>query len=179
MRFLVTAGPTHEPIDPVRYLSNPSSGKMGYAIAEQAKTRGGEVVLISGPTSLKPPSGVNFKPCKTADEMNGEGLVLKLVPTKDILLEVAQRNLGKLVVGFAAETQNLVESALEKLKKKNLDLIVANDISAPGIGFQSDSNQVMIIDRDENIENLPLKPKRDIADLLLDRILSLLKSPEL
>ncbi len=215
MRFLVTAGPTHEPIDPVRYLSNPSSGKMGYAIAEQAKTRGGEVVLISGPTSLKPPSGVNFKPCKTADEMNGlvqeclqncdvlimsaavgdfapeklekekikkqgnEGLVLKLVPTKDILLEVAQRNLGKLVVGFAAETQNLVESALEKLKKKNLDLIVANDISAPGIGFQSDSNQVTIIDRDENIENLPLKPKRDIADLLLDRILSLLKSPEL
>ena len=215
MRFLVTAGPTHEPIDPVRYLSNPSSGKMGYAIAEQAKTRGGEVVLISGPTSLKPPSGVNFKPCKTADEMNGlvqeylqncdvlimsaavgdfapeklekekikkqgnEGLVLKLVPTKDILLEVAQRNSGKLVVGFAAETQNLVESALEKLKKKNLDLIVANDISAPGIGFQSDSNQVTIIDRDENIENLPLKPKRDIADLLLDRILSRLKSPEL
>ena len=215
MRFLVTAGPTHEPIDPVRYLSNPSSGKMGYAIAEQAKTRGGEVVLISGPTSLKPPSGVNFKPCKTADEMNGlvqeylqncdvlimsaavgdfapeklekekikkqgnEGLVLKLVPTKDILLEVAQRNSGKLVVGFAAETQNLVESALEKLKKKNLDLIVANDISAPGIGFQSDSNQVTIIDRGENIENLPLKPKRDIADLLLDRILSRLKSPEL
>ena len=158
---------------------------------------------------------MNFKPCKTADEMNGlvqeclqncdvlimsaavgdfapeklekekikkqgnEGLVLKLVPTKDILLEVAQRNSGKLVVGFAAETQNLVESALEKLKKKNLDFIVANDISAPGIGFQSDSNQVTIIDRDENIENLPLKPKRDIADLLLDRILSRLKSPEL
>ena len=214
IRFLVTAGPTHEPIDPVRYLSNPSSGKMGYAIAEQAKTRGGEVVLISGPTYLTPPSGVNFKPCKTADEMNGlvqenlqncdvlimsaavgdfapeklekekikkqgnEGLVLKLVPTKDILLEVAQRNLGKLVVGFAAETQNLVESALEKLQKKNLDLIVANDISAPGIGFQSDSNQVTIIDRDENIENLPVKPKRDIADFLLDRILSRLKSPE-
>ena len=208
LRFLVTAGPTHEPIDPVRYLSNPSSGKMGYAIAEQAKIRGGEVVLISGPTSLTPPSGVDFKSCKTADEMNGlvqehlqncdvlimsaavgdfspeklekekikkqgnEGLVLKLVPTVDILLEVAQRNSGKLLVGFAAETQNLVESAMEKLKKKNLDLIIANDISAPGIGFQSDSNQVTIIDREENIENLPLKSKRDIADLLLDKILS-------
>jgi phosphopantothenoylcysteine decarboxylase/phosphopantothenate--cysteine ligase len=208
IRFLITAGPTHEPIDPVRYISNPSSGKMGYAIAEKARSRGGEVVLISGPTYLVPPMGVEVKPCKRADEMHslvqeylencdvlvmtaavgdfaaeklekekikkqgGEGLVLKLVPTKDILLEVAKREPGKLVVGFAAESQNLVESALEKLKKKNLDLIVANDISAPGIGFQSDSNQVTIIDREENIENLPLKSKLEIADLLLDRILS-------
>jgi phosphopantothenoylcysteine decarboxylase/phosphopantothenate--cysteine ligase len=211
IRFLITAGPTHEAIDPVRYLSNPSSGKMGYAVAEQVKARGGEVVLISGPTYLKPPEGVDFKPCKRADEMNDlvqehlencdvlvmsaavgdfvtetlekekikkqgdAGLVLKLVPTKDILLDVAKRNLDKLVVGFAAESQNLLESALEKLKKKNLDLIVANDISAPGIGFQSDFNQVTIIDREENMENLPLKPKREIADLLLDRILSRLK----
>ncbi len=206
IQFLITAGPTHEALDPVRYLSNPSSGKMGYAIAEQAKARGGDVVLISGPTALTPPAGVGFKSCKTADEMNtlvqehlencdvlvmsaavGDfapeklekekikkqgGLTLKLVPTKDILLGVAERKLGKLVVGFAAETQNLVESALEKLQKKNLDLIVANDISAPGIGFQSDSNQVTIIDREKNIENIPLKPKREIADLLLDRILS-------
>ena len=211
IRFLITAGPTHEAIDPVRYLSNPSSGKMGYAVAEQVKARGGEVVLISGPTYIKPPEGVDFKPCKRADEMNDlvqehlencdvlvmsaavgdfvtetlekekikkqgdAGLVLKLVPTKDILLDVAKRNLDKLVVGFAAESQNLLESALEKLKKKNLDLIVANDISAPGIGFQSDFNQVTIIDREENMENLPLKPKREIADLLLDRILSRLK----
>jgi phosphopantothenoylcysteine decarboxylase / phosphopantothenate---cysteine ligase len=211
IRFLITAGPTHEAIDPVRYLSNPSSGKMGYAVAEQVKARGGEVVLISGPTYLKSPEGVDFKPCKKADEMNDlvqenlencdvlvmsaavgdfaletlekekikkqgdAGLVLKLVPTKDILLDVAKRNLNKLVVGFAAESQNLLESALEKLKKKNLDLIVANDISVPGIGFQSDSNQVTIIDREENMENLPLKPKREIADLLLDRILSRLK----
>ncbi len=211
IRFLITAGPTHEAIDPVRYLSNPSSGKMGYAVAEQVKARGGEVVLISGPTYLKPPHGVDFKPCKRADEMNDlvqahlencdvlvmsaavgdfaaetlekekikkqgdAGLVLKLVPTRDILLEVAERDSGKLVVGFAAESQNLVESALEKLKKKNLDLIVANDISAPGIGFQSDSNQVTIIDREENMENLPLKPKLEIADLLLDRVLSRLK----
>ena len=211
LRFLITAGPTHEPIDPVRYLSNPSSGKMGYAIAEQAMARGGEVVLISGPTYLKPPLGVDLKACKRADEMNilvqdnlnecdvlimsaavgdfaaeklekekikkqgDAGLVLKLVPTQDILLEVAKRNSGKIVVGFAAESQNLVESALEKLKKKNLDLIVANDISAPGIGFQSDSNQVTIIDREENIENLPLQSKLEIADLLLDRILARLK----
>jgi phosphopantothenoylcysteine decarboxylase / phosphopantothenate---cysteine ligase len=211
IRFLITAGPTHEPLDPVRYLSNPSSGKMGYAVAQQAKARGAEVVLISGPTYLKSPPGVELKPCKRADEMNGlvqeyldncdvlvmsaavgdfapeklekekikkqgdAGLVLKLVPTKDILLEVAKRNSGKLVVGFAAESQNIVESALEKLKKKDLDLIVANDISAPGIGFQSDSNQVTIIDREENIENLPLKSKLEIADLLLDRILVRIK----
>jgi phosphopantothenoylcysteine decarboxylase/phosphopantothenate--cysteine ligase len=212
IRFLITAGPTHEAIDPVRYLSNPSSGKMGYALAEQVMARGGEAILISGPTNLKPPLGVDFKPCKKADEMNclvqehleecdvlvmaaavgdfaaenlekekikkqgDKGLTLKLVATKDILLEVAKRNLGKVIVGFAAETQNLVESALEKLKKKNLDLIVANDISSPGIGFQSDSNKVTIIDREQNIENLPLKSKHEIADLLLDRILSIVKS---
>jgi phosphopantothenoylcysteine decarboxylase / phosphopantothenate---cysteine ligase len=211
IRFLITAGPTHEAIDPVRYLSNPSSGKMGYAIAEKVKARGGEVILISGPTYLKPPEGVDFKSCKRADEMNNlvqehlescdvlvmsaavgdftaetlkkekikkqgdASLVLKLVRTKDILLEVAKRNSGRLVVGFAAESQNLAESALEKLKKKNLDLIVANDISAPGIGFQSDFNQVTIIDREENMENLPLNTKLAIADLLLDRILSRLK----
>jgi phosphopantothenoylcysteine decarboxylase / phosphopantothenate---cysteine ligase len=212
IRFLITAGPTHEAIDPVRYLSNPSSGKMGYALAEQVKARGGKAILISGPTNLKPPLGVDFKPCKNADEMNclvqehleecdvlvmaaavgdfaaenlekekikkkgDKGLTLKLVATKDILLEVAKRNLGKVIVGFAAETQNLVESALEKLKKKNLDLIVANDISSPGIGFQSDSNKVTIIDREQNIKNLPLKSKHEIADLLLDRILSIVKS---
>ncbi len=212
IRFLITAGPTHEAIDPVRYLSNPSSGKMGYALAEQVMARGGEAILISGPTNLKPPLGVDFKPCNEADEMNclvqehiedcdvlvmaaavgdfaaenlekekikkqgDKGLTLKLVATKDILLEVAKRNLGKVIVGFAAETQNLVESALEKLKKKNLDLIVANDISSPGIGFQSDSNKVTIIDREQNIENLPLKSKHEIADLLLDRILSIVKS---
>lgn len=215
LRFLITAGPTHEAIDPVRFLSNPSSGKMGYAIAEQAKNRGGQVVLVSGPTHLTPPSGVDVKFCKRAGEMNDlvqenlencdvlvmsaavgdfapkklqkekikkqgdQGLTLELVPTKDILREVAKRNSGKLVVGFAAESQNLVESALEKLQKKNLDLIVANDISAPGIGFQSDSNQVTIIDREKNIEHMPLKPKSEVADLLLDRILSRLDPSDL
>ena len=206
LRILVTAGPTHEPLDPVRYISNPSSGKMGYALAEQAKARGAEVVLISGPTHLKPPMGVGFKACKTAGEMNSlvqqcfpecdvlvmsaavgdftaeklekekikkrskEGQTLNLVPTKDILMEVSKIKTQQFVVGFAAETQNLVQSALEKLRNKKLDLIVANDISAPGIGFQSDNNQVTLVDSDEQVENLPRMAKREIANILLDKI---------
>ena len=206
LRILVTAGPTHEPLDPVRYISNPSSGKMGYAVAEQAKARGAEVVLISGPTHLKPPMGVGFKACKTAEEMNSmvqecfpkcdvlvmsaavgdftaeklekekikkrskEGQTLNLVPTKDILMEVSKIKTKQFVVGFAAETQNLIQSALEKLRNKKLDLIVANDISAPGIGFQSDNNQVSLIDSSERIENLPRMTKKEIANILLDKI---------
>ena len=206
LRILVTAGPTHEPLDPVRYISNPSSGKMGYAIAEKAEARGAEVVLISGPTYLKPPYGVELKLCKTAAEMNsmvqhyfprsdvlvmsaavgdftverlekekikkrdGGNLVLNLIPTKDILMEVSKVKSRQFVVGFAAETQNLIQSALEKLRKKKLDLIVANDISAPGIGFQSDSNQVHLIDSNEKIENLPRMTKTEIANIILDKI---------
>ena len=206
LRILVTAGPTHEPLDPVRYLSNPSSGKMGYAVAEKAKARGAEVVLISGPTHMPPPAGIKFESCKTAAEMNSlvqkhfpecdvllmsaavgdftaeklekekikkqreEGRTLKLVATKDILMEASKIKTRQFVVGFAAETQNLIESALEKLRKKKLDLIVANDISAPGIGFQSDNNQVTLIGSDEKIENLPRMTKKEIANILLDRI---------
>ena len=206
LRILVTAGPTHEPLDPVRYISNPSSGKMGYAVAEQAKARGAEVVLISGPTHLKPPMGVGFKACKTAGEMNSlvqecfpecdvlvmsaavgdftaeklekekikkssrEGQTLNLVPTKDILMEVSKIKTQQFVVGFAAETQNLIQSALEKLRNKKLDLIVANDISAPGIGFQSDNNQVTLVDSNEQVENLPRMAKQEIANILLDKI---------
>jgi len=206
LRILVTAGPTHEPLDPVRYISNPSSGKMGYSIAEKAEARGADVILISGPTHLEPPSGVELKFCKTAAEMNGmvqhyfprcdvlvmsaavgdftaeklekekikkgdgRSLVLNLVPTKDILMEVSKVKSKQFVVGFAAETQNLIQSALEKLRKKKLDLIVANDISAPGIGFQSDSNQVHLIDSNEKIENLPRMAKTEIANILLDKI---------
>ena len=206
LRILVTAGPTHEPLDPVRYISNPSSGKMGYAVAEQAKARGAEVVLISGPTHLKPPMGVGFKACKTAEEMNSmvqecfpkcdvlvmsaavgdftaeklekekikkrskKGQTLNLVPTKDILMEVSKIKTQQFVVGFAAETQNLIQSALEKLRNKKLDLIVANDISAPGIGFQSDNNQVTLVDSNEQVENLSRMPKQEIADILLDKI---------
>jgi phosphopantothenoylcysteine decarboxylase/phosphopantothenate--cysteine ligase len=206
LRILVTAGPTHEPLDPVRYLSNPSSGKMGYAVAECAKARGAEVVLISGPTYLNPPAGIKFESCKTAADMNSlvqkhflecdvlvmsaavgdftaeklekekikkqeeEGWTLRLVATKDILMEATKIKTRQFVVGFAAETQNLVESALKKLRKKKLDLIVANDISAPGIGFQSDNNQVTLIDSDEKIENLPRMTKKESANILLDRI---------
>ena len=206
LRILVTAGPTHEPLDPVRYISNPSSGKMGYAVAEQAKARGAEVVLISGPTHLKPPLGGDFKTCKTAGEMNSlvqecfpecdalvmsaavgdftaeklekekikkksrEGKTLNLVPTKDILMEVSKIKTQQFVVGFAAETQNLIQSALEKLRNKRLDLIVANDISAPGIGFQSDNNQVTLVDSNEQVENLPRMAKQEIANILLDKI---------
>ena len=206
LRILVTAGPTHEPLDPVRYLSNPSSGKMGYAIADTAQIRGAEVTLISGPTYLKPPAVAKFTPCKTAAEMNslvqkylpecdvlvmtaavgdftaetlekekikkcsGDSLVLNLVPTKDILMEVSKVKTKQFVVGFAAETQNLIQSALEKLRNKKLDLIVANDISAPGIGFQSDNNQVSLIDSSERIENLPRMTKQEIANILLDKI---------
>ena len=206
LSILVTAGPTHEPLDPVRYLSNPSSGKMGYAVAERAKARGAEVVLISGPTYLNPPAGVQFEPCKTAEEMNNlvqkhflecdvlvmsaavgdftaeklekekikkegeQGQTLKLVATKDILMEVSKIKTRQFVVGFAAETQNLIESAQEKLRKKKLDLIVANDISAPGIGFQSDNNQVTFISSDEQIKNLPRMTKKEVANILLDKI---------
>jgi len=207
LHFLVTAGPTREPIDPVRYLSNPSSGKMGYAIAAQAARRGAEVTLVSGPTALEPPEGVRFLPCQRAEEMhalvqenfagcdvlvmtaavgdfavetvekekikkNGDApLVLTLKPTRDILKEVAQKKTHQFVVGFAAETENLIDSAKEKLRKKNLDLIVGNDISAPGIGFQSDSNQVVVVDRAGRADPWPLLPKSRIAGLLLDRIL--------
>ncbi len=205
LKILVTAGPTHEPLDPVRYITNPSSGKMGYAVAGQASLRGAEVTLISGPTHLEPPDGVKTIRCKQAGEMlalvnkhfpdcdvlvmvaavgdfapdtvqkekikkKGEPLALKLMPTPDILLEASKTKTRQMVVGFAAESQNVIQSAQEKLKKKNLDLIVANDISAPGIGFQSDSNQVTLIDKEGTIDSLPRLSKREIADVLLDRV---------
>ncbi len=211
-KLLVTAGPTQEPLDPVRYLSNPSSGKMGFAVAEQARLRGAEVVLISGPTRLPAPEGVSLHRCQRAAEMQalvlehfprcdalvmvaavgdftpetvakekikkkgGEPLTIKLVPTPDILGEVAKIKTRQVVVGFAAESENLIESAQAKLRKKDLDWIVANDISAPGIGFQSDSNQVTILSREGGIEPQPLLSKKEIAGLLLDRIKARLSS---
>lgn len=207
LRVLVTAGPTREPLDPVRFITNRSSGKMGYAIARQARSRGAEVTLISGPTHLEPPFGVTLLSCQRTGEMgelvlnhlpqcdvlimtaavgdfapesvqkekikkNGEEpLTLSLHPTQDILKEVAEKKSNQLIIGFAAESENIVQSATEKLQKKQLDMIVANDISAPGIGFQSDNNQVILIDRNSEVETLPLLPKMEIADILLDRIL--------
>jgi phosphopantothenoylcysteine decarboxylase/phosphopantothenate--cysteine ligase len=207
LHLLVTAGPTREPLDPVRFITNRSSGKMGYAIARQARSRGAEVTLISGPTHLEPPFGVNLLNCQRAGEMaqlvvdhlpqcdvlimtaavgdfapesvqkekikkSGEApLVLNLQPTQDILKDVAGKKSNQLMVGFAAESENIIQSATEKLHRKQLDLIVANDISAPGIGFQSDNNQVILIDRNDQVESLPLLTKTEIADILLDRIL--------
>ncbi|QPJ65786.1 MAG: bifunctional phosphopantothenoylcysteine decarboxylase/phosphopantothenate--cysteine ligase CoaBC [Candidatus Nitrohelix vancouverensis] len=210
LRFLVTAGPTREFLDPVRYISNPSSGKMGYALAEQARQRGAQVDLISGPVQLEAPSGVTVHPCVTAAEMQqqvqkrfgdcdvlimtaavgdfapdlvqkekmkkagGDPLTLTLRQTVDILKEAGNAKTHQYVVGFAAETQNIVESAKEKLVNKGADMIVANDVSAPGIGFQSDANQVTLVFKDGSVTPLALASKRDIANAILDHLLPLL-----
>jgi phosphopantothenoylcysteine decarboxylase/phosphopantothenate--cysteine ligase len=206
---LVTAGPTREPVDPVRYLSNRSSGKMGYAIAEVAAARGATVILVSGPTALPPPAGVDLVPVETAQQMHdavlaklpladvvikaaavadyrprrvagqkikkAEGLPeIVLEPTPDILAEVSRRKEQRILVGFAAETQDLVANGRKKLKEKHLDLLVANDVSQPGAGFDADTNIVKILDAAGGVEELPLLPKRDVARRILDRVASLL-----
>ena len=207
LRFLVTAGPTIEPIDPVRYITNRSTGKMGYALAKAARMRGAKVTLISGPTHLKPPRGVSFVGVTTAEEMreavlekSGEcevivkaGAVvdyrprekalqkikkteerqnLELIRNPDILGELGRmkRKTRRLLVGFAAETQDLLGNAADKLKKKNLDLIIANDVSRRDAGFGTDTNAVKVLYRDGRMEDLPLATKEDVADRLLDRI---------
>jgi phosphopantothenoylcysteine decarboxylase/phosphopantothenate--cysteine ligase len=206
---LVTAGPTREPIDPVRYLSNRSSGKMGHALAQIAMRRGAQVVLVSGPTALTPPPGATFVPVQTAEEMReavlhhlgdstivikaaavadyrvkdprqtkiksskDEGLVLDLVPNPDILREVAARKGSAFVVGFAAETDRVREHALAKLRAKGIDLLVANDVSRAGIGFEADDNQVTLLDRWGGALDLPRMAKAEVADAILDRVLAL------
>ena len=204
--IIVTAGGTQEPIDPVRYITNRSSGKMGYALAEAARDRGARVSLITAPTSLSRPIGVNginvstaqemyeavenmasradvlimaaavadYRPASTAKEKikkGNTGLTLELELTPDILGSV-QGDFIK--VGFAAESSNLVENARQKLKQKGLDLIVANDITATDSGFGTDRNRVTIIDREGKIDSLPLLPKREVADKVLDRVVKLL-----
>ncbi len=211
-RILVTAGPTEEAIDPVRFLTNPSSGKMGYAIARAAAQRGAKVTLISGPTSCVPPLDVALVRVRSAEEMRKAvmkafpastsvvmaaavsdfapasrakqkvkkqdvSLTVKLKTTPDILLELGQRKENRVLIGFAAETQSLVENARAKLEKKNLDLIVANDVSRKEIGFQSDSNQVKMIGKDGSISALPLLPKRVLAHRVLDQIGILRRNP--
>ena len=207
LKVLVTAGPTQEAIDPVRYLSNRSSGKMGYALARAARLRGAEVTLISGPTYLDPPQGIIFKSVKTTAEMRAEVLSrqaqcdwvfkaaavldyapaetaaqkikkdkelppLKLTATPDILNELGQTpgKKGRVLVGFAAETQDLLANAQAKLIKKNLDLIVANDVSRPDAGFEVETNQVKILYADGRHEELPLMTKTELADQLLNRV---------
>lgn len=207
--ILVTAGPTQEPLDPIRYLSNRSSGKMGYALAQAARDRGARVILVSGPTGLTPPADVELQAIQTAEEMReavlrylpeatvvikaaavadfrpatflpskikkGGTLTLELAPTPDILEEVGKRKGHRILVGFAAETEDLVKNAREKLFKKNLDLIVANDVTKEGAGFAAETNVVTILDRDGGIEELPLLPKKEVAHRILDRVVKLLQ----
>src|SRR5262245_30790947 len=206
---LVTAGPTREPIDPVRYLSNRSSGKMGYAVAMVALRRGARVTLISGPTPLSPPPGALYVPVQTAEEMReaalhhltsasivikaaavadyrvahpravkikskkDEGLTLELVPNPDILREIALQKGSRFIVGFAAETDDVRAHAAAKLRAKDVDLLVVNDVSKAGIGFEADDNEVVLLDRSGGAVELPRMSKIDVASAILDRVLSL------
>jgi len=210
LRVVVTAGPTVESIDPVRYITNWSSGKMGYALARSARDRGAEVTLISGPTYLNPPLGISFHQVMTTEEMRQAVLghfresdavikaaapldyrpkktaaqkikkvadieSLEMERTPDILAELgaSRDDNGRILVGFAAETEDLIRNASEKIKKKNLDMIVANDVSRSDAGFATDTNVVKIIDRHGKIEELPLMSKEEVADRILDRIKTL------
>lgn len=207
-KFLITAGPNREPIDPVRYISNRSSGKMGYALARAALRRGAEVVLVSGPTGLEPPGGARLISVTTAAEMQDavlkefphctavvmaaavadyrpaavaeqkikrgrEPLELRLEPNPDILEALGRRRDGKILIGFAAETENLAANAEKKLRKKNLDMIVANNVAEPGSGFDGDTNVATIIDRGGAKRSLPLLSKDELADRIYDHFLAL------
>jgi phosphopantothenoylcysteine decarboxylase/phosphopantothenate--cysteine ligase len=212
-RVLVTAGPTRESLDPVRFIGNRSSGKMGYALAEAARRRGADVVLVSGPTELKPPSGVEAAQVTTAAQMRDvvigraasadvvimaaavsdyapltaaaqkvhkdeNELTLKLVRTPDILAELGRLRAGKdrpLLVGFAAETTDLIAQARKKLRDKGVDMIVANDVSRSDAGFNVDTNEVTIVSASGE-ETLPLQPKSVIAGQLIERIEAMLSS---
>ncbi|HEY6967974.1 MAG TPA: bifunctional phosphopantothenoylcysteine decarboxylase/phosphopantothenate--cysteine ligase CoaBC [Candidatus Angelobacter sp.] len=204
--ILVTAGPTREPVDPVRYLGNRSSGRMGFALAEAALRRGAKVILITGPTVLKPPSAAEVIQVQTAREMRDAvvanlerstvvikaaavadftvsraaehkikrdgAMSLELVPTPDILKEIAARKGTRIVVGFAAETQDALFNARKKLNSKSLDAIVVNDVSKPGIGFDSERNAVTILTQAEEI-NVPETSKWEVAHRVLDVVVKL------
>ncbi len=204
-KIIVTAGPTREPIDPVRYITNHSSGKMGYAIAEKAAYRGAEVLLISGPTTLPSPYGVqridvnttmemyeavmekakwaniiikaaavaDFRPAVVAENKIKKAdadLIIPLTRNPDILKELGNRKApNTILIGFAAETQDLIENAKKKIQNKNLDFIVANDLTKEGAGFQSDTNIVTIIDKKGHIEHLSKMSKGELAEVILDK----------
>ena len=209
VRALVTAGPTRESLDPVRFISNRSTGLMGYAMARALLERGAAVVLISGPTALSSPAGAQFVPVTTAREMydavmdhfdecnlvvkaaavsdyrpavraeqklkkTGAGITLELQPNPDILQELGRRKGGRILVGFAMETERAGENARKKLQQKNLDLIAVNDLTVPGAGFATQTNQVCLIDREGHSEELPLMPKENLAHCILDRLRPLL-----
>jgi len=211
-RVLVTAGPTREMIDPVRFISNPSSGKMGYALARAARERGAAVVLISGPVALAPPEGVEVVPVTSAEEMFRAVMdrlpetdlllkaaavgdwrprvvhpskvkkeqmgtwVLELEQTPDILVEVGRRKGRTVVVGFAAETGVSEHHAREKMARKNLDLLVVNDVSRPGVGFASEDNEVTLYWPDGSSEHLPVMKKTELAHRILDRVVPLVRA---
>ena len=207
-KVVVTAGGTQEAIDPVRFVGNRSSGKMGYAMAEAARDRGARVTLISAPTGLNKPVGLDIVNVESASQMSdavakatteadvlimaaavadyqpktrvahkikkesaGAGMTLELIRTPDILAEVKGNFLK---VGFAAETENVIENAKRKLESKKVDLFVANDVTAPDSGFAVDTNRVTIISRDGKTESLPLMTKREVADKVLDKVVSLM-----
>ena len=207
LKLMVTAGPTAEAIDPVRYITNRSSGKMGYAIARAAVMRGAEVTLISGPTALNPPAGSVLIKVKTAEEMRNavfenhenmdviikaaavadyrpsqsadqkikktaDDMSINLVKNPDILSELGKSasKPGRILVGFAAETENIIANAKEKMARKNLDMIVVNDVSRKDAGFDVDTNKVNIIFKDGSNEELPLLTKDEVANILLDKI---------
>jgi phosphopantothenoylcysteine decarboxylase/phosphopantothenate--cysteine ligase len=201
--ILITAGPTREKIDPARYLTNRSSGRMGYAVAEAALRRGARVLLVSGPTSLTPPAAADLTRVESAEQMldavmhllpqativiktaavsdyrpksasaqkiKRKGpITLELEPTADILKEISARKQSQIIVGFAAETENVLENARQKLSAKRLDAIVVNDVSREGVGFDSDRNQVTIISHDEVVE-VPETTKWDVAQRVLDQV---------
>jgi phosphopantothenoylcysteine decarboxylase/phosphopantothenate--cysteine ligase len=201
---LITAGPTREPVDPVRYIGNRSSGRMGYALATAARRRGARVVLISGPVSLAPPWGVELERVETAGEMREAVLAarsgadavfmvaavadyapvpaaakikkseatmtLTLERGRDILRELGESKGDTLLIGFAAESEDLLPNARKKLEAKNLDFIVANDISRPDRGMGSDHNAVTILDRDGGAVEVPRALKGQVAECILDRV---------
>ncbi|PYX22852.1 MAG: bifunctional phosphopantothenoylcysteine decarboxylase/phosphopantothenate--cysteine ligase CoaBC [Acidobacteria bacterium] len=203
---LITAGPTREKIDPVRYITNRSSGRMGYALAEAALRRGARVLLVTGPTSIVPPNAAEVTRIETADQMRAAVLQLfsqativiktaavsdyrpkaaaiqklkrsgpmslELEPTSDILAELSARKSTQLIIGFAAETENVLENARKKLAKKSLDAIVVNDVSRDGVGFDSDRNAVTILTQDEVLE-VPETTKWEVAQRVLDQIVKL------
>ncbi|MFP4226328.1 MAG: bifunctional phosphopantothenoylcysteine decarboxylase/phosphopantothenate--cysteine ligase CoaBC [Desulfobacterales bacterium] len=204
-RVVVTAGPTREPMDPVRFVSNPSSGKMGYAVARAAAARGAEVLLVAGPTSLPNPYGVKVVRVNTASEMaeavfaemdaadvvikvaavsdyrpvevanqkmkkQADELVVKMAKTEDILKTLGKRKKHQVLVGFAAETEDLEKNALDKLKRKNLDMIVGNLIGAQDSGFEADTNKMKLFSKDGRVKDLPMMDKDEAAHALLDRV---------
>ena len=210
-KIMITAGPTVESIDPVRYLTNRSTGKMGYAIAKMAADRGADVTLVSGPTNITPPANLkklikiqsaeemynaiinnfdenqviiksaavaDYKPKTYSDKKikkSNDDLVIELDRNKDIAYELGKIKKDKILVGFAAETNDLIENAKGKVNKKNLDFIVANDLNEEGAGFGTDTNIVKIIDKEGNISKYPQMKKDEVANVILDKVKSLLE----